>query len=157
MDFIPLIAPPTIGYLTTLQCNKDKISEKTTDNTTYNKHISRDIVWPTLLAFIGFAWYFSRLNNDRIDFYYVLLTLITCVWLWLSTCKPELEITAFIILIGSIYVTYKILSIGSASSSMAFLTPVILWMFFMVQFTLREIQIPSFRDIFPYKIIIEKK
>lgn len=148
MDLISIITPPIAGYLTTLQCKNTIKNQETKSD-----EISREFIWPVLLSFVGFAWYFSRISNQNNDMQFASLTITMCVWLWLSTCRQNLKFTSFVMLLLNIYLIYNILTISDMGISMAMLTPVILWIFFMVEFSLKDLRFPSLKDIIPYRIV----
>lgn len=161
MDIVSIITPPIAGYLTTLQCDgklNKKSSNQSTNYSTTNystnpSNLSREFIWPVLLSFVGFAWYFSRISNQNNDVQFAALTVSMCVWLWLSTCKHHMNFTAFVMLLLNIYLIYNILTTSDMGISMAMLTPVILWIFFMVEFSLKDLRLPSLKDIIPYRIV----
>lgn len=148
MSIFTTIIPPIAGVVTTTYCpmSNQPLSENRETNA---QSIARKLVWPALLTFIGFAWYFARTDSSKkivpVDVMYSLLTASVCAWMYTQMCidKPKV---AFILLIATIGVTFGVIYNSSrfSTNSLILLTPVVLWLFFTAESSLRELHFEQY-------------
>lgn len=156
MDILPILIPTITSYIISTHCPYSAHAEKVIDRENQVEFIIREYVWPLLSVLMGFAWFFSKhkvLTPEKIasmhrhhkliiDVLFLALTATMSLWIWLYSCEYRLK-EAFMALIVTICILFGIMYMISSytSTSLVLLTPLIVWLFFMLEQSGKQLHI----------------
>jgi translocator protein len=126
-QYIPVIIPGLLGFISAMFCNVKKDSGV---NVSFRPPaIVFSIVWPILYVLLGLSWFYSRKDNRMLsDIFYILLTLSLCLWIFVYSCKNDKKAGVYVIVISIIFalLSYTVAPLNSK----LMITPLIGWLFF---------------------------
>ena len=126
-QYIPVIIPGLLGFISAMFCNVKKDSGV---NVSFRPPaIVFSIVWPILYFLLGLSWFYSRKDNRMLsDIFYILLTLSLCLWIFVYSCKNDKKAGVYVIVISIIFalLSYTVAPLNSK----LMIIPLIGWLFF---------------------------
>jgi len=126
-QYIPVIIPGLLGFISAMFCNVKKDSGV---NVSFRPPaIVFSIVWPILYILLGLSWFYSRKDNRMLsDIFYILLTLSLCLWIFVYSCKNDKKAGVYVIVISIIFalLSYTVAPLNSK----LMIIPLIGWLFF---------------------------
>ena len=136
-NYIYIIIPSVMGYITSYFCNVGKSSGA---NVSFRPPgWVFGIIWPVLYILFGLSWYYSILDNNnlKVNLLYLLLSSLLCLWIIIYGCYNKKKIAIYILLISllNILVIYTIVKIKSK----LLLTPLMIWLLFATLLNIFEI------------------
>jgi translocator protein len=127
IQYIPIIIPGLLGFISAMFCNVKKDSGV---NVSFRPPaIVFSIVWPILYILLGLSWFYSRKDNRMLsDIFYILLTLSLCLWIFVYSCKNDKKAGVYVIVISIIFalLSYTVAPLNSK----LMIIPLIGWLFF---------------------------
>lgn len=141
IDYVYLIAPMILGYVTSAVCKMDKKSGEIVkfrpDGYIFG------IIWPVLYILLGLSWVLATRSSKNIYkvsciISYILLTLLLTSWIAVYSCGKNKKGGAFILL-ATIALCFICFSQGSTLSKMM-ISPLIAWCIYALLMNTTEIQ-----------------
>jgi hypothetical protein len=176
MDIVPIVIPPLASYIISTYCPFKPGFNPNTRTETKGEAIVRNNVWPVLSGCVGFAWYFARnkaysvqaakatkkgtreavgrlsklfqgSHKYTLDFAFVLLIAAFNWWIYLYSCEGNLD-DAFKVLVLTLGLCFWVIYLTSSytATSLFLLTPLLLWLFFSVEYTGKKLYYPQSSD-----------
>ena len=137
MQYIPIIIPGLLGFISAMFCNVKKDSGS---NVSFRPPaIAFSIVWPILYILLGLSWFYSRKENQILsDIFYISLILILCLWIFVYSCKNNKKTGVYILVISIIFalLSYTIAPLNSK----IMIVPLIGWLFFATLLNMFEVK-----------------
>ncbi len=157
MSILATIIPLIAGYTTITYCPR---SQQPSDETSMQGAVRRTL-WPILFTLIGVAWYYARAATTSVklsttlslDMLFMGFTALVCWWLWLYICEQRKR-HAFYVLILTVLVLFMVIkkTRNHDTNALLILTPVILWIFFMVHIEGKELY---YNEIKPQGVVVQ--
>jgi translocator protein len=139
MNYLPIIIPSIMGYVSASFCRVNKDSGKIVKFRP--PPVVFSVIWPILYLLLGISWFLARKqpNSNLVDIMYLMINIILCLWLYVYSCKGDKKNAVYVIVLSMIFAMFCYTVCEDVFGKLA-IVPLIGWLYLATLINIFEVE-----------------
>lgn len=139
VHYLPIFIPSIMGYASALLLAVNKDSGKIVKFRP--PPVVFSIVWPVLYLLLGISWFLARENSNvnLVDFMYLALNIILCLWLYVYSYLADKKNAIYVIVLSMVFTMLCYTVCEDVLGKLA-IVPLLGWLFLATLINIFEVE-----------------